>query len=172
MKRRILSALALASAMAAVAYAQKVTTDSAPGAQFANYRTYAWTPGTPSPVSITEQRIHQDVNTQLQAKGLAQVDANPDLYVATNVTRQTVPELISNGFGPWWGYGSGFATVQTYTKGTLIVDLYDAGTKKMVWRGVATATLSDKPSKNTSKLDKALTKMFQRYPPRIASAND
>jgi uncharacterized protein DUF4136 len=171
MTRRIVSAVALAGLMATVAYAQKVTTDSAPGAPFAGYRTYAWTPGTPSPVSLTEQAIHAGVNAQLRAKELTQSEAHPDLYVATHVATHTVPELIANGFGPWWGYGGGVATVQTYTKGTLVVDLYDAATKKMVWRGVATSTLSSKPSKNHAKLDKALAKMFERYPPGIASAN-
>ena len=43
--------------------------------------------------------------------------------------------------------------------------IYDANTKKMVWRGVGTATVSDKPSKNNSKIDKAITKMFEHYPP-------
>jgi hypothetical protein len=164
--------LVVLTAAAVVVQAQKVTTDSAPGAQFGSYRTYAWTPGTPSPESIVEQRIHDGVSAQLQAKGLMRVEANPDLYVATHVTTRTVPEVIASGFGPWWGYGGGVATVQTYTKGTLVVDLYDASTKKMVWRGVATSTLSSKPSKNTAKLDKALTKMFERYPPGIASANN
>ena len=171
MKLRIVSTLALASLMATAAFAQHVTTDSAPGAPFASYRTFAWTPGTPAAVSLTEQRIHADVNTQLQAKGLTQVNANPDLYVATHVMKQQVPEVIADGFGPWWGYGGGMATVQTYTKGTIVVDLYDAATKKMVWRGVATSTLSSKPSKNNVKLDKALTKMFERYPPGVSSAN-
>lgn len=171
MKIRIVIALALVSLMAAGAYAQHVTTDSAPGAPFGQYRTFAWTPGTPAAVSLMEQRIHAGVNSQLQAKGLTQVSTNPDLYVATHVVKQQVPEVISDGFGPWWGYGGGMATVQTYTKGTLVVDLYDAATKKMVWRGVATSTLSDKPSKNTAKLDKALVKMFEKYPPGVASAN-
>jgi hypothetical protein len=171
MKLRIVSTLALASLMATAAFAQHVTTDSAPGAPFASYRTFAWTPGTPAAISLTEQRIHADVNSQLQAKGLTQVNANPDLYVATHVMKQQVPEVIADGFGPWWGYGGGMAAVQTYTKGTIVVDLYDAATKKMVWRGVATSTLSSKPSKNTVKLDKALTKMFERYPPGASSAN-
>jgi hypothetical protein len=35
----------------------------------------------------------------------------------------------------------------------------------MVWRGVATGTASDKASKNTAKIDKALDKMFRHYPP-------
>jgi hypothetical protein len=34
----------------------------------------------------------------------------------------------------------------------------------MVWRGVATATASDKPTKNTDKMNKALDKMFEKYP--------
>jgi hypothetical protein len=171
MKLRIVSTLAFASLMATAAFAQHVTTDSAPGAPFGRYRTFAWTPGTPAAVSLTEQRIHAGVNAQLQAKGLTQVNANPDLYVATHVMKEQVPEVIANGFGPWWGYGGGMASVQTYTKGTLVVDLYDAATKKMVWRGVATSTLSSKPSKNTAKLDKALAKMFEKYPLGGASAN-
>lgn len=39
-------------------------------------------------------------------------------------------------------------------------------------RGVATSTLSSKPSKNTAKLDKALVKMFERYPAGVAPANN
>jgi hypothetical protein len=171
MKLRIVSTLAFASLIATAAFAQHVTTDSAPGAPFGRYRTFAWTPGTPAAVSLTEQRIHAGVNAQLQAKGLTQVNANPDLYVATHVMKEQVPEVIANGFGPWWGYGGGMASVQTYTKGTLVVDLYDAATKKMVWRGVATSTLSSKPSKNTAKLDKALAKMFEKYPLGGVSAN-
>ena len=57
------------------------------------------------------------------------------------------------------------ATVK-YTDGSLIVDLYDASTKKMVWRGVATATapVSNKPEENAEKIDKALMKLFAHYP--------
>jgi hypothetical protein len=55
-------------------------------------------------------------------------------------------------------------TLETYVQGTLVVDLYDARTKKMIWRGLSTGTTSDKPSKNTDKIDKALLMMFQQYP--------
>ena len=150
--------------VAAIAYAQKVNVDSNPSAPFATYKTYTWTPGAPSLESLTEQRIHTGVNAQLQAKGLTPADSNPSLYVASFALTKTEPQLIANGFGPW-GFGGGFATVDTLVKGTLVVDLYDASTKKMVWRGVATATMSDKSSKNASKIDKALEKMFEKYPP-------
>jgi Domain of unknown function (DUF4136) len=169
MKRHMITALALAALTAGVVYAQHVTTDSDPAAPFATYKTYAWTPGTASAISLSEQRIHDGVNAQLQAQGMTQVDSNPNVFVATHVTTQTVPQVIAPGFG-YWGFGGGMATVQTYTEGTLVVDLYDATTKKMVWRGVATATVSSKPEKNAAKIDKSLAKMFARYPPGVGSS--
>jgi len=165
----MITALALAALSAGVVYAQHVTTDSDPAAPFATYKTYAWTPGTASDVSLTEQRIHNGVNAQLQGKGMTQVESNPNVFVATHVTTHTVPQVIADGFGPW-GFGGGMATVQTYTEGSLIVDLYDASTKKMVWRGVATATVSSKPEKNAAKIDKSLMKMFERYPPVVGTS--
>jgi hypothetical protein len=165
----MITALALAALTAGVVYAQHVTTDSDPAAPFATYKTYAWTPGTASAVSLTEQRIHEGVNAQLQGKGMTQVDSNPNVFVATHVTTHAVPQVIADGFGPW-GFGGGMATVQTYTEGTLVVDLYDATTRKMVWRGVATATVSDKPEKNAVKIDKSLAKLFARYPPGVGTS--
>jgi hypothetical protein len=170
MKTRVFGVLALAMA-ASVAYAQKVTTDSDPSAPFATYKTYAWTAGTPSPNPLSEQRIHAAVDAKLAGKGLTKVDSAPSVYVATHVLAHEQKEIVADGFGPWWGFGGGTATVQTYVQGTLIVDLYDAATKKMVWRGVATDTASDKPSKNTAKIDKALAKMFERYPPTTSSSS-
>jgi len=166
MSTRVIGTLAIAVSVAAAAYAMNVTTDYDHTAQFGMYKTYAWTTGSPSPVSLTEQRIHAGVDQQLQAKGLVLAQDAPNLYVATHVVTQNVPEVIANGFGPWWGGGLGSATVQTaYVQGTLIVDLYDASSRKMVWRGVATDSLSGKPSKNADKIQKALAKMFERYPP-------
>jgi hypothetical protein len=46
------------------------------------------------------------------------------------------------------------------------VDLYDTSSKGLVWRGEARDTLSDKPEKNTEKLEKAVDKMFAKFPPR------
>jgi hypothetical protein len=166
MKIGKLAALALVMSTAA-AYAQKVNVDSDPAAPFATYKTYAWTAGTPAPNALSEQRLHAAVDARLAGEGLAMNTTAPDVIVATHVTTKERQELIANGFGYGpWGFGGGFggATVETFVEGTLIVDLYDAKTKKMVWRGVATATASDKPTKNTEKMNKALGKMFEKFP--------
>ena len=167
MTKRILGALAVAATMSATAaYAQKVNVDSDPTAPFASYKTFAWTAGTPSPNPLGEQRIHDGVNAQLALKGMMETSAAPDVYVATHLTAREEQEIVSDGFGygPWWGGGFTTTRVNTYVKGTLIVDLYDAKTKKMVWRGTATDTASDKPSKNAKKLTEALEKLFERFP--------
>ena len=48
--------------------------------------------------------------------------------------------------------------------GTLIVDLYDAKTKSLLWRGIAQNTLSTNGSKNSQMVTKAVQKMFKQYP--------
>ena len=49
--------------------------------------------------------------------------------------------------------------------GTLVVDMFDVHTKKLVWRGSASDTLSDKSDKNIKNLDKGVQKMFDHFPP-------
>jgi hypothetical protein len=152
---------------ATVAYAQKVSVDSDPAAPFATYKKYAWVDGTPAPNPLNEDRLHAAVDARLSGKGLAMNTTAPDVIVTTHVTTKERQELVANGFGYGpWGFGGGFgaAGVETFVEGTLVVDLYDAHTKKMVWRGVATATASDKPTKNASKMNKALDKMFEKLP--------
>jgi hypothetical protein len=51
--------------------------------------------------------------------------------------------------------------------GTLTVDLFDPKSKKLVWQGVATDTLSHKPEKRTKEFDKEIEKMFKDFPPAV-----
>ena len=164
---RVIGAAAVATLVAAGAYAQNVNTDADPSAPFSAYKTYAWTTGTPAFESLGEQRIRAAVDAQMAAKGFRlATDQTPDVYIATHVLTHDEPQVIANGFGPWgFGGGVGAIDVNTLVQGTLVVDMYDATTKKMVWRGVATGSVSDKPSKNMSKINKAIAKMFQHYPP-------
>ena len=48
--------------------------------------------------------------------------------------------------------------------GTLVVDIFDAKTKALVFRGTASDELSDKADKNMKKLEKVTDKMFKDFP--------
>ena len=109
----------------------------------------------------------------LAAKGLTEVPSGGDAEVFAIETTQSQQTLDTfyNGFGGgrrWGGFG-GFGdattTVETYKVGTLVVDLFDAKTEKLIWRSSSSDTLSDKADKNTKNLDKGVNKMFQHFPP-------
>jgi hypothetical protein len=74
-----------------------------------------------------------------------------------------------DGFGRGWRWGGGFGdsttTVDNYKVGTLVVDLFDANSKKLIWRGSSSDTLSSKSDKNIKELDKGVEKMFDHFPP-------
>ena len=113
------------------------------------------------------------VDKDLQAKGWRKVDDNADVVVtAVGATKnQQEYQTFYNGLGPgwgWWGWGPRNETTEVvnYRTGTLVIDMYDARTKQLLWRGTADDTLSSKPEKNEKKLDKAVDKMFDKFPPK------
>lgn len=81
------------------------------------------------------------------------------------------------GYGPGWyrggWYGGGMTTGQTSTiyTGALVIDMYNPSGHDLIWRGVASKTLDPKakPEKREKNLNKALTKLFKNYPPKVKS---
>jgi hypothetical protein len=153
--------------------AQKVTTDFDHSANFAQYKTFMWIREPEMHDPLMKRRVMDAVNAQLTAKGLQMVSSGADLGVVANAATREKHTLQTfyDGFGGWgwrWGGGMGMATTipETYTVGTLIVDLFETSTKQVVWRGTATETLPDKPEKTAEKLNKAVEKMFSKFPPR------
>jgi hypothetical protein len=154
------------------AVADKVVTDFDHSANFSQYHTYSWGHlHVADP--LFEQRVHEAVDQALQAKGLQEVEAGGDLTVTAVAVKRNRTEYNTfyDGLGPrwgWHGWGMGMATttVDKIPVGTLVVDLYDTNSEHLVWRGEAHDQLSDKPEKDTKKLNKSVDKMFERFPPR------
>jgi hypothetical protein len=63
------------------------------------------------------------------------------------------------------GMGTSQTMVSEYQVGTLVVDMFDAKSKNLVFRGTAEDELSDNPEKNAKKLEKASSKMLKNFPP-------
>ena len=157
-------------ALAGTASAQKIDTDFDHHADFSHYKTFTWIrqPNVNDP--LAKQRIVDDVNRQLTAKGWQMVNDNADVGVTANVATQQQQTLNTfyDGFPGWrwsWAGGGTETTVSTYTVGTLIVDLFDAHSKQAIFRGTASDTLSDRQEKNDEKINKAVEKMFAKFPP-------
>jgi hypothetical protein len=170
--RSILVLIAMCFVLTAASFAQQVKTDYDHSANFGQYKTYSWEKvQTKDPLMV--DRIKDAVNGALTAKGLTQVDSGGDLCVmAIEITQnQQTLNTFYDGFGGGWrwarfgGFGDATTTTETYQVGTLVVDLFNAKTKNLVWRGSASDTLSNNADKNTKNLDKGVQKMFAHFPP-------
>jgi len=165
------------------ATAQDIRYNFMPGTDFSKYRTYKWVrvPKAEYPNQILDNQIMQAIDAQLGLKGLKKTEDNPDLYVAYQaaVNQETQWNSYSTDMGGWgygrwggWGgYGGGMSTTTTRSEtiniGTLNVDLYDVAAKNQIWRGAATKTLGSgkDPAKVNKNLNKAMEKLFKKYPP-------
>lgn len=159
-------------AMLGAAVAQQVKTDFDHQANFSQYKTYSWQEIKPTN-SLWTARIKSAVDAQLAAKGWTQVDNGGDVAivaVATSRTEKTLQTFYDGMGGGWrWrgfgGMGEATTTEQDYKEGTLLVDMYDAKTKQLIWRGTAEDTVSNKPETNEKNLNKGVVKMFKKFPP-------
>ena len=168
-QNRILFSIAMFFALTVASFAQQVKTDYDHNANFGQYKTYSWEKvQTQDPLMV--DRIKDAVNRALAAKGWTQVDSGGDVCVmAIEITQnQQTLNTFYDGFGGGWrwgGFGNATTTTETYQVGSLVVDLFDAKTKNLIWRGSSSDTLSNNPDKNTKNLDKEVKKMFAHFPP-------
>ena len=186
MKSRLLLALILILAVTP-AFAAKAFIDHDKNYDFSSIKTFAWftTPDTSledgNPLLHT--RIVNSIEHHLSMAGLREVTENPDVYVTYHGNSKEEMQLNTSSFGygypggwGWggYGYGGGYGgwggagmsssttSVSTYEVGTLVVDVWDADAKELVWRGTATNIyLTANPDKMAKKLDKALAKIVK-----------
>ena len=175
----LVSGLLLMSCVAASA--QDIKFNYLQGTDFSKYRTYKWVqiPNVQYPNSIMDDQIKRAIDAQLATKGLSKTEDNPDLYVTYQVavSQEKQWNAYSTG-GDYWGWGGwgGWGGMQTTTAtsktiniGTLNCDFYDVSTKKQIWRGEASKTLGSgkDPKKVEKNLNKAMAKLFKKYPPPL-----
>ncbi len=158
--------------VAATGFAQKITTDWDHGTDFTKYKTYTYAKGTPVEDPLMDQRVVDAIDAALAKEGIKKVDSNPDMYVTYHASakenKQYVTDNFGYGYGARWGGGMGTSTTRAYTyeKGTIVIDLWSADGKQLLFRGSGTDTISDKPDKNIKKIHKVVEKIFDKYPPK------
>jgi hypothetical protein len=178
MRMKTLAVAAALSFVGAAAIAQDVKIDFDKDANFAAVKTFSAKIGTSWNNPISEKRITAEIEETLTKKGWAKADADKAdaLVVLHGATeKQKTLNTFYSGMGGYGGYGwrgmggggMGTATTTTseYLVGTLVVDIFDAKTKQLMYRGIAQDEISDKPEKNTKKVAKAAEKLFKDFPP-------
>ena len=169
--RKAMSMIVMAISFATISFAREIKTDYDRNTNFSQYKTFSFEK-IQTKNQLWVDRIASAVSAALAAKGLTQVSSGGDIsIVAIEMTKdqQTVNTFYDN-FGGGWRWGGGFGdattTTDTYRIGTLVVDLFDAKSEGLIWRGSESDALSDKSSKNIKNLDKGVEKLFREFPPK------
>ena len=160
-----------------------VSTDYDPNWQLPTTPAYAWMPHSMSKVDpmidndLVAARIHRAVDEQLAAKGISATgsDADANLLVAYHIGEEEKLDIntfhSSFGYYPCWHcWGPGYDSdvwVSQYTQGKLIIDLVDAKTKQLAWRGIASRRVPsfDSPQERDKYIRETVMAIFKKFPP-------
>ncbi|MGD8377729.1 MAG: DUF4136 domain-containing protein [Acidobacteriota bacterium] len=136
---------------------------------FGRYRVYAWMEGTPAKDPEAEAAIHAAVTRELAERGLSPAgeDQEPDLIVVTHATLggpwALDPDNFAYGGYPEGGWG---VSDPKPAEAVLLIDLLDAPSMRIVWRGIVVDSMPKDPDKLAKKIDRYVHKMLKKLPPR------
>ena len=163
-------------ALASVASAQDVNTEFDKSFDFSRVQTFNVKIATSWNNPIGESAVVEDIQKAIEAKGwkpVAEEQADAMVLLHGSTKERHNLNTFYSGMGGGWGWrgmgGMGMASAQTttsdYTEGTLLVDIYDVATKKLIWRGTAVDEVKEKQAKREKQMTKASEKLFKDFPP-------
>ncbi len=152
---------------------------------FAQYKTYSFA-STPDNLAQTsarqaelhsgllDQRIKSSIDRVMAARELDKFKGGGDLLVVFHVGVQDKLQVTDWGYSysPYYyrgAYGGRQIDVYQYQQGQLIIDLVDAKSKQLVWRGTGTKVLGSRQltaEEEQAKLDDIVRQIMLSYPPQ------
>jgi hypothetical protein len=147
------------------------------GLDFARYRTYAW--GSPDARPAGDPRLEQNgfyrdhvegaIDKQLAARGLARsASGQPDVLIHYHATTSRRIDVSRNQTSPYCYGEDCLSGVVEFETVTLVLDLIDADTNRMIWRGWAQHRmdgLAGNPYRMARTIEEAVARMVKRLPP-------
>jgi len=159
----------------------RVSEDYDHSTDFSKYRAWYWLPRPPPSgdpridSDLLATRVRSAVESILAAKGYRQVPVGEaDFGVGWQAAIEGKLDVHSvdqfYGYGPRWGPVGGMGSetfVRRYDQGTLILDVVDARSRQLVWRGSAQAEVQQRrdPAQRDARVREAVQKILARFPP-------
>jgi hypothetical protein len=178
LEMRTLSVLFVLSLVVLVAGCSSMRTsfDYDPTADFPQYATYAWMDRASSgpagsgaqPSDMTGKRVRMAMDDELARRGMTVDTTNPDLLIAYYVGVEEKVDVTDWGYRYYGGWYGRDVDVYRYQMGSIVLDMVDASTSELVWRGVVTDYVSEQksPQERERQVREAAAALLANYPPK------
>ncbi len=161
----------------------KITSDYDKEADFSQYQDFhylGWAKHSDQILNdLDKDRIEKAFANEFAKRGMkfvdaSEADATVSLFIVVDQkTGATAYTDYYGGMGygygyPGWGWGGGYSTTRyqeyDYLEGTLVVDVFDAGTKKLIWQGVASGTVNENTKSREDRINRLARVLMAQYP--------
>jgi hypothetical protein len=160
----------------------QVKSDYDKSTDFNEYSTYmfeGWEKGSDQILNdFDKKRILDALKAEFEARGMKLVESGGDaaitLFIVVDDKTSTTAYTNYNGalgYGGRWGWGAagmGSATTtyseNDYREGTFVVDMYDGKEKNLIWQGVITTVVKEKPEQRDKSIPKKINKLMKKFP--------
>lgn len=166
----------------------KFTSDYDGSVDFTQFKTlsyYGWQEESDKLLNRFEkERIEQAFAEEFEKRGISIIERDGDIVVSLFIVvdqkkRATAYTNHYGGGGPYgyyggygygagWGWGMGYSSTSyneyDYYVGTLVCDVFDSSTKKLIWQGVVTGEIDDNPKTREKNTPRVVKELMKRYP--------
>jgi Domain of unknown function (DUF4136) len=133
-------------------------------ADFTRYKTWRWRKGTPAPDPVADKQLRDAIESRLAARGLSRVESRGDLEVVYHVAAENKMGVENLAYKE--PFFEGRATrIRYLSVGTLVLDMIDASSGKVVWRGEAQDATTPAPRAIERMIDEGIAQLLQDFPP-------
>jgi hypothetical protein len=157
--------------------------------KFSTFSYYGWQKESDKILNqFDKTRIEQAFADEFKERGLTLVDKNGDVIVSLYIVvdQKTGTTAYTNhygaggpygyyggyGYGAGWGWGMGYSSTSYqeyhYMVGTLVCDVFDYKTKKLIWQGVVSGEIDENPKSRERNIPRVVRELMKRYPVKPA----
>lgn len=115
---------------------------------------------------LMDKRIKEAVDLQLKIRNYRLVNDRADLVMHYHIVMEDQMQVSSDPYGyygPYWRRSN--VSVIQHKEGTLIIDMMDAQSKNLLWRGWAVSAFDPRdPEKTEARIKQAVVGIFDRFP--------
>lgn len=161
-----------------------VRTDWDPTVRFGTLQRYAWLEPPRSEEAspfadndLLRKRVRLAVERALDERGYRQVESAEDADFLVTWSLELEERVRVNGSGVggyyhsrrWWGGYTAQPNVRNYQESTLVLDILDAETRELIWRGWASGIVRTRDrDRDPERLFEGVRKILSKFPPERA----